>query len=97
MFQCMPNPESTNRRQEGEEPLRSGNLAVGDRVAYTKAFLRSIGAFTGDMPHAKGDITNLVPVGREMMLAEVAWDRAELPARVNIKNLCRIGSRAYRD
>ena len=75
----------------------SGDLAVGDRVAYSRAFLRSIGAFTGDMPHAKGEITKLVPVGREVTLAEVSWDRAELPPRVNIKNLCRVGSRRYPD
>jgi len=49
------------------------------------------------MPHGKGRIIGLVPVGLDVVLAEVDWDRAELPARVNVKNLCRVGSRAYVD
>jgi hypothetical protein len=73
------------------------NPKVGDAVAYSHAFLRSIGTVTGDMPQARGEITGLVPVGRELVLAEVSWDRAELPARVNVKNLCRVGGRGFHD
>lgn len=91
MVPTMPSPEQKPRR-DASEPLQ-----VGDAVAYSRAFLRSIGAFSGDLPHAKGKITGLVPVGREVVLAEIDWDRAELPARVNVKNLCRVGSRAYLD
>ena len=41
------------------------------------------------MPHARGEITGLNRVG-SIVLAEVAWDWAELPARGNVKNLlCR--------
>ena len=87
----MPNqgPEGRPREQKPDE------LNVGDAVAYSRAFLQSIGAYTGDMPRAKGEVTGLVLVGRELVLAEVTWDRAELPARVNVNNLCRVGSRAY--
>ena len=87
----MPDQEWEGRPRE----QKADELKVGDAVAYSRAFLQSIGAYTGDLPRAKGKVTGLVPVGRELMLAEVAWDRAELPARVNVKNLCRVGSRAY--
>ena len=87
----MPNQEPEGRPRE----RKPDELQVGDAVAYSRAFLQSIGAYTGDLPRAKGKVTGLVPVGRELVLAEVTWDRAELPARVNVKNLCRVGSRAY--
>jgi hypothetical protein len=90
----MPEPQRQGKgHQEAKGEL--DQLTVGDIVAYSKAFLQSIGAYTGDMPQAKGKLTGLVPVGRELILAEVSWDRAELPSRVNIKSLCRVGSRAY--
>ena len=91
----MPSPEQPVKR-DASRSLEDG-LRVGDAVAYSRTFLRSIGAFTGDLPHAKGTITGLVAIGREVVLAEVAWDRAELPGRVNVKNLCLVGSRAYLD
>ena len=87
----MPNQEQEGRPRE----QKPDELNVGDAVAYSRAFLQSIGAYTGDMPRAKGKVTGLVPVGRELVLAEVTWDRAELPPRVNVRNLCRVGSRAY--
>jgi hypothetical protein len=93
----MPGPQHPSKPKSESNRSHLGDLEVGDRVAYSRAFLRSIGAFAGDMPHARGEITGLVPVGREVILAEVSWDRAELPARVNVKNLCRIGIRAYHD
>lgn len=89
MVLTMPNHEP--------EPRRNEELQVGDAVAYSRSFLRNIGAFTGDMPHAKGEITGIKALSREVVLADVTWDRAELPARVNVKNLCRVGSRSYHD
>jgi len=61
-------------------------LQVGDTVAYSKAFLQSISAYTGDMPQARGKVTALVPVG-EVTLAAIDWNLPDLPARVNVKNL----------
>ena len=87
----MPDQEREGRPRE----QKPDELNVGDAVAYSRAFLQSIGAYTSDMPRAKGKVTGQVPVGRELVLAEVTWDRADLPARVNVKNLCRVGSRAY--
>ncbi len=92
----MPTPERGPKPKLPEYETPWDGLKVGDHVAYSVTFLRSIGTYTGDMPHAKGEVTGLVPLG-ETTLAEVAWDRAELPARVNVNNLCRVGSRAFHD
>ena len=98
MVPTMPSPEQRPKPRAEHEPSEalSNDLAVGDCVAYSKSFLQSIGAFTGDLPHARGEITKMVPLG-ETMLAEISWDRAGIPVRVNVKNLCRIGSRAFHD
>ena len=93
----MLNPDRSSRPHQERTGPRTDSLQVGDRVAYTKAFLQSIGAYTGDMPHAKGVITDLKRLSEETTLAEITWDRPELPSRVNVKNLCRVGSRAYHD
>jgi hypothetical protein len=76
---------------------RTQPVKVGDRVAYSKGFLRSTGQYTGDMPAAKGIVTALVPLGTETTLAEIEWDKPDLPARVNVKNLCRVNSIEFSD
>lgn len=68
---------------------RTQPIQVGDTVAYSAAFLRSIGCYSGDMPQARGQVTALVPVGKDVLLAEITWDLPDLPARVNVKNLTR--------
>jgi hypothetical protein len=74
---------------------RTQPIKVGDTVAYSRQFLRSIACHTGDMPRAKGKVTALVPVGKEVTLAEIDWDLPDLPGRVNVKNLCRASSIAH--
>jgi hypothetical protein len=69
-------------------------LQVGDTVAYSKQFLNSISCYTGDMPQARGTITALIPIG-EVTLAEITWNLPELPARVNVMNLCLSGDIAF--
>lgn len=81
---------------EDRQKPKGDALQPGDRVAYSRDFLRSIFAFAGDMPHARGEVKKLVPLG-ETTLAEIDWDRAEMPARVNVKNLCRVGRRGFHE
>lgn len=78
------------------QPSKSGPLTIGDRVAYSRSFLQSVGAFTGDLPHARGEIKKLSPLG-ETTLAEVDWANTELPPRVNVANLCRVGDARFRE
>ena len=85
----------TIKRQKAPGQNPSYDVRVGDTMPYSGASLQSIGAYTGNMPHAKGQLTDSVLVGRDLLFAKVAWDRAELPARVNARNLCQVGSRGY--
>ncbi len=73
---------------------KTQKIKVGDRVAYSAAFLQSTGQYAGDLPHAKGEVKALVPLG-ETTLAEIQWDTPELPRRVNVANLCQVGGRGY--
>ena len=73
---------------------RTQAIKVGDKVAYSKAFLQSTGSYTGDIPHARGEVTALIPIG-ETTLAEIEWDRPDMPARVNVKNLVTVKRIAY--
>jgi hypothetical protein len=68
----------------------TGPLAVGDKVAYSADFLRSVGAYTGPLGTARGTITALEPFSRgAIMLATVDWHNPEIPPKVNVKNLQR--------
>jgi hypothetical protein len=69
-------------------------IVVGDKVKYTTKFLRSIGAYTGPMGHARGIVTDVSPMGGpgSSMLATIDWhDGGELPERVNVYNLIQAG------
>jgi len=66
---------------------RTQPIQVGDVVGYSKAFLQSTGQYTGDAPFARGKVTALHPLGDETLLAEIEWDKPDLPSRVNVKNL----------
>lgn len=46
---------------------------VGDRVAFSRAFLQSTFQFTGWPPFARGTIMELVPCG-PVTLATVEWN-----------------------
>ena len=62
-------------------------ITIGSRVQYSAKFLRSIGEYTGDLPFAKGTVTNLINLSKNLVLAEINWKNPNIPAKVNIKNL----------
>lgn len=66
---------------------RTQDIKVGDFVGYSKTFLQSTGQFTGDAPHARGRVVALHPLGADTILAEIVWDKADLPSKVNVRNL----------
>lgn len=74
---------------------RFAPVRVGDEVAYSKQFLKSIACYTGDMPRAKGKIAALKELSPEVTLATIEWDRDGLPERVNVRNLVKVSSPAY--
>ncbi len=69
---------------------RTQPIRVGDTVGYSKRFLQSTGQYTGDAPFARGKVTALLPLGSDTTLAEIDWDKSDLPPRVNVKNLSTI-------
>lgn len=58
-----------NPRMPGALPA----FPIGTTVAYRRSFLRSIGAYTGAVPHARGRVVRLGPAGFPV----VAWDFGE--------------------
>lgn len=40
--------------------MKQVTFAIGDRVAYSARFLRSLGRYTGNMPHLRGTIEQLI-------------------------------------
>lgn len=68
-------------------------IAIGDRVAYSAAFLRSTGQQVGEAGHGRGIVRELVPLG-DTSLAVIDWEgrhAGELPERVNVANLAKVG------
>ena len=58
-------------------------LQVGQRVAYSVQFLRSIGLSHSDMAHAKGTITYLNAIALTCIIATIEWENgAEMPIKV---------------
>lgn len=66
---------------------RTRAIKVGDTVGYSKAFLQSTGQYSGDAPLARGKVTGLHALSEDAILAEIEWDKPNLPPRVNVKNL----------
>ena len=69
---------------------RTQSIKVGDIVGYSKQFLQSTGQHTGDVPFARGKVTDLLSLGGDVTLAQIDWDHDGLPSRVNIENLSTI-------
>lgn len=66
-------------------------VAVGDKVAYSVQFLRSIGMAHSDMAHARGTVVEVSKLGESLELARIDWHGADMPERVNVQNLARVG------
>lgn len=67
-------------------------LRLGDRIKYASRWLRSVGAYTGPLPFARGRVVALKECGRQFVLATVEWDKGtdpDVPTLINAKNLSR--------
>lgn len=65
-------------------------VAVGDKVAYSVQFLRSIGMSHGEMARARGEVIEVKTHGSSFTLATIKWN-CEMPERVNVANLTKVG------
>lgn len=71
-------------------------IAIGDKVAYSAAWLRSTGQMAGDIGHARGVVTELKVLSADVVLAVVDWgDDPEIPTKINVRNLARINEREF--
>ena len=68
---------------------RLNEIAIGDKVCYSRTFLQSTGQQTGDVPFARGIVTAMEPLG-ETKLAVIEWDNPDMPERVNTANLSKV-------
>ena len=70
-------------------------LKIGDKVAYSAKFLRSVGAFCGPMGFARGKIIGIKALSSECQIATIEWDKdADMPQKVNVANIAKVGSSA---
>jgi len=70
-------------------------IKTGDKVAYKAAFLRSIGATCGELGHARGTVTGITEYGANFSLADIDWGSPDIPAKVNVGNLCKINGSGF--
>ena len=65
---------------------------VGDNVAYSVQFLKSIGMSHSDMAKARGTIEEIIVVGDSLQLAVIKWYKeTDMPPKVNVQNLAKVG------
>jgi len=58
----------------------------GDRVAFSKAFLRNTGQCDYETARGRGTIISVAPVG-DLTIASIRWDGIGLVTNVNVLNL----------
>jgi len=75
--------------------MRKTTINVGDRVAYRVAFLRQIGATTGDIPFMRGTVERMGGTLGSRQLAVVQWDGDDGTKNVPCDVLARVGSLAF--
>lgn len=66
-------------------------LAIGDKVAYSVQWLKSIGASHSNLARARGTITVIDRIGDRLQVARIVWQDDDIPVRVNVKNLALVG------
>jgi hypothetical protein len=66
-------------------------MKPGDKVAYSVQWLKSIGEPHGELAHARGVITSIDAIGPRLKLARIDWGDPDIPERVNLVNLAKVG------
>ena len=89
---CMIGPVQLMIRPFGVTDMtcKKVTLVIGDKVAFSAAFLRSTGQFTGKVPKMRGTITAMTPMSGRALCA-IAWDNGQ-ETRALDSNLARVGS-----
>jgi hypothetical protein len=53
-------------------------IQIGDRVAFSREFLRNTGQYTGEAPFARGEVIAHVELSKGHVLARVLWDSCQI-------------------
>jgi hypothetical protein len=73
-----------------ESREHADQISVGDKVAYSREFLRSTGEHTGPIPFARGVVTGIKKYSGGFAIATVDWDTDAAPESVNLGNLVKV-------
>ena len=68
---------------------KTPTFKVGDRVAYSVAWLRSTGNTTGDLPRLRGTVQAVEPFG-DRQLCAIAWDNYRIQSDYHDDGLGRV-------
>lgn len=66
-------------------------VTTGDKVAYSVQFLKSIGMSHSEMARGRGIVKGVKTYSPTLVLAEIDWQGADLPDKVNVGNLAKVG------
>ena len=87
-------PQADHKHDGGDHKQRGPRpFTIGDRVAYSVQFLKSVGLAHGAVAHARGTVIAVDAVNPQWTLVTVEWDRnvRELPRQVHAGNLAHVG------
>ncbi len=74
----------------------SDRIDIGDTVAYAQAFLSRHRQYPNGMSSALGIVKALHCLQNGTILADILWNKPDLPKRVDVKNLMQAQSAASR-
>ena len=82
-----------NEKTEGIMPAKF-SVNVGDKVAYSVQFLKSIGMDHSDMARERGTVTEVTLLGTLQLARIEGFESREDGsfARVNVQNLAKVGA-----
>jgi hypothetical protein len=70
---------------------KTPEFKIGDRVAYSVQWLKSVGMSHSSYAHGRGIVTDVKPCGG-MTLVSIDWKAGEGAPRVNAANLAHVGA-----
>lgn len=69
---------------------RTPTFNVGDKVAYSVQWLKSVGMSHSDYARARGEVTDVRALGGSPLIT-VEWSDPDIPARILAANLAHVG------
>lgn len=71
-------------------------IATPEDIEAACSFFASIGMKHSDMAQARGVVTEVSELGKGsgLMLARIDWGKHDMPERVNVQNLAKVGANA---